>query len=858
MAGVEPRTRPAPGAEPGPVLVLAPIGRDAEAARLVLEREGIACRVCAGLEELCRALGPTPGAAGGTAGGGDVEEVGAVLLAEEALLGGGRERLQACLAAQPPWSDLPFVLLTSGTLAARQSLPRLRLGETLGNVMLLERPLHALTLASAVRTALRARQRQYQVRDHLLERERAAAALRESEARYRTLAEALPQLVWTCRADGSCDYLSRQWVAYTGIAEAEQLGLGWLDRVIHPDDRDRTLACWRDAVAGRGDYDLEYRIRGADGAYRWFKTRGVPLRDEAGRIARWFGTCTDISDVVEARETLARGQAELERLVQARTLELEREMAERRQAEEALLQAQKMEAVGQMTGGVAHDFNNLLTVLIGNLDLIGRAAGDPARVQELAAAALEAAGRAERLTQQLLAFARRQTLRPAIVDASRLIGDFAGLLRHAVGEAVELETVLEPALDACRVDPAQLEAALLNLVVNARDAVTGDAAGGGRITISTRNVAFGAEAAARDPELASGAWVLVAVADTGSGIPPEALGRVFDPFYTTKEVGKGTGLGLSQVYGFVRQSGGHVRLRSALGRGTTVELYLPRAAGVPAEPAPVAAAAAPGPTAGRARGETVLVVEDEPGVRALAVAALAELGYRVRVAGNAAAALALLEGGQPVDLLFTDVVMPGGMNGAELAAAARRLRPRLRVLLTSGYPAHAPGGEDGLVAELPILAKPYRPAELAARVRAALDGPPAGAEARPGAMNGRRALRVLLVEDEALVRLATAGMLEELGHAVIEAPSAEAALEVLRQDGAVDVLFTDVGLPGMSGLELAAEARRRAPDLKIVLASGYGAEPGQAPGPPGTVRLAKPYLGDDLALAFRRLRQGEG
>ena len=682
----------------------------------------------------------------------------------------------------------------------------------------------------------------------ITERRAAEAALRDSEERFRTLVDAAPQLVWAARADGWCDYVSRQWSEYTGVPAAQHFGSGWQDGV-HPDDRELVRMAWQEAVAGRRDYDVDYRLRRFDGAYRWFKVRGVLLRDEAGQPLRWLGSCTEITEIHEARETLARSRGDLERLVAERTQELAEsnrrliaEMAERERAEAALARAQRLEAIGQLTGGVAHDFNNLLTVIVGNLDMMERAADDPQRVRRLTAVALAAAGRGERLTQQLLAFARRQPLRPEVVDVNRLVRDFEPLVRRAVGEAIEVAFVLGPDLPFCRIDPGQFEAAVLNLAVNARDATPE----GGRVVIETRGVTLPSEDA--PPDLPPGACIVLTVRDTGTGIPDDVLPKVFDPFFTTKDIGKGSGLGLSQVYGFVRQSGGQVRIDTLPGQGTAVQIWLPCAATDEAHPS------APRPTlledALVARGETVLVVEDDADVRDVSVETLRALGYRVLTASDGVEALEVLERTDGIDLLFTDVVMPRGMNGAELARRAQGLRPGLRVLLTSGYTAQALSSEHGIAPGLPLLRKPYRGAELAREVRAALAS---GGPEEPGE---EARLRVFLVEDDELIRLSAVELLDGLNVEVVgEAADGESALADLAALSGLDVLITDLRLPGMGGIELAAAARRRHPDLRVVLATGYGdAVEGFDATVPGNVLLPKPYGAAELARALDRVR----
>ena len=388
------------------------------------------------------------------------------------------------------------------------------------------------------------------------------------------------------------------------------------------------------------------------------------------------------------------------------------DVTERQAVEEQLRQSQKMEAVGQLTGGLAHDFNNLLGVIVGNLDLLRErlSATDP-EAAEILGEALGAALRGAELNRRLLAFSRRQPLRPRQLDVNALVRDAAGLLARALGEAVEVRLSLAPDLAPVVADPAQLEASLTNLAVNARDAMPR----GGQLTIATRNAALDAGCAAAQAEMPPGDYVLLEVTDTGAGMPAEVLARAFEPFFTTKEAGKGTGLGLSMVYGFAKQSGGHVRIYSEVGHGTTVRLYLPRAVAKASE-AETAAAEAPPPPRGR---ERVLVVEDQEALRRVLLRQLAELGYEALEAEDARAALALLDRGAPVDLLLTDVVMPGGMNGRELACEAQRRRPGLKTLFTSGFPDVGCGrsGDIPLPEGALLLGKPYRKEELARTLR---------------------------------------------------------------------------------------------------------------------------------------------
>lgn len=373
---------------------------------------------------------------------------------------------------------------------------------------------------------------------------------------------------------------------------------------------------------------------------------------------------------------------------------------------EELAQAQRLEVIGQLTGGIAHDFNNLLTVIIGNLELIQRAYGNGDKIELLAQAAMQAAQRGEHLVGQLLTYARKQINYPQVVNLNQLIANVLSLLHRVIGKQIDVVPILSPILAPAQIDPAQFESALLNLALNSRDAL----GGGGRITIETRNALVDQSHAPNDLEISPGRYVVITVSDTGTGMAPDVLARVFDPFFTTKEVGRGSGLGLSQVYGFVKAAGGHVKIDSQLGVGTTVTLYLPQAAdrNILSEPESETVS-----LRRLSRGGTILVVEDDQEVLTVTAQCLRELGYRVVTAVNAMQALEILEGGEPIDLLFSDVIMPGGMNGAQLAVRAQHVWPDLKVLLTSGYTASALSLEHGLPDNLNVVAKPYRREELA-------------------------------------------------------------------------------------------------------------------------------------------------
>ncbi len=462
------------------------------------------------------------------------------------------------------------------------------------------------------------------------------------------------------------------------------------------------------ALAGEERPELEVLYQRGDGSDAYMRFIAAPVRGPDGTIVGGVAASLDVDRERRAEMELRDLNATLERRVEERTAELFA-------AEEALRQAQKMEAVGQLTGGIAHDFNNMLAVVLGSLDLLARRlADDDVRARRYVEAATDGARRAATLTQRLLAFSRQQPLQPEPVDANRLVAGMSDLLRGSLGGGIQLETVLAGGLWLINVDPNQLENVILNLGINARDAMNGE----GKVTIETHNCHLDDRYVAAEIGVTAGQYVLIAVTDAGAGMTPEVVAKAFDPFFTTKGVGKGTGLGLSQVYGFVKQSGGHVKLYSEVGVGTTVKLYLPRLIGEATVAAGTAAAAPP--VGGDAR-EVILVVEDEAGVRAVSVDALRELGYTVLETDGAAAALRLIETRPDIVLMFTDIVMPE-VNGARLAEAARAMRPDLKILFTTGYTRNAVVHNGVVDAGVELIGKPFALDALAAKIRGILDG----------------------------------------------------------------------------------------------------------------------------------------
>ena len=526
-------------------------------------------------------------------------------------------------------------------------------------------------------------------------------------------------------------------------------------------------------------------------------------------------------------------------------------------AQDQLRQSQKMEAVGQLTGGVAHDFNNLLQVISANLQLMGKHAAGNEKIEQRLAGAQDAVRRGAKLAAQLLAFSRRQALEPKVVNVGRFVLAMEDLVRRAIGEAIEIEIQIDTGLSNAPwnalIDPTQIENAVLNLAINARDAMKGN----GKLTMTTSNVSLDAAFAKSRVDLQPGDYVRLAVSDTGSGMSPEVMAQVFEPFFSTKPVGSGTGLGLSMVYGFVKQSGGHVEARSQLGVGTTMELYLPRTERVE----DTLLLTDGGPVVGGS--ETILVAEDDEGVRATVVELLLELGYRVLKAKDATSALTVIESGVPIDLLFTDVVMPGTLKSLELARIARQRLPGIAVLFTSGYTQNVITYGDRVEERVELLPKPYTREALARRLRQVLTRQALAGAATPSATapgNGLAAsageagaLRVLLVEHNERIRSSTTELLQELGHTVAGAGSAEEAMAMLHRRR-IDVLMTDLGLPGMSGDVFAAEARAVQAELRIVFATGSALAPHVIGDGITPVLLLKPYDRAGLAAALAAAR----
>jgi PAS domain S-box-containing protein len=500
----------------------------------------------------------------------------------------------------------------------------------------------------------------------------ASKRVRESERRYRFLADAVPQLIWTADTSGLLDYCNERWVAFTGLSLDRLRGNGWQE-ALHPDDRRATVAAWSEAVsAGTGRYQVEHRMRHHDGTWRWMLAVAVPYRDANGVVHTWLGTTTDIHDRVTA--------------------------------EEQVRETQRLQAVGKLAGGVAHEVNNMMSVVMGFGELVLDQLEPDQPERDDIAAMVRAAERATAVTGQLLAFSRQQVLKPVVVDVNLVVSELTPTLQRVLGSDRRLEVISRAPRPRVVIDRTQIEQVLINLVANARDATKTN----GLVMVETSTVQLDGKIS--QPESEPGPFVRLAIRDDGMGMSPEVLARAFEPFFTTKLPGRGTGLGLSMVHGVIRQSGGQVHIDSPPGGGTTVAVYLPLVEHELTPPEP--ARSAP-----RGAGETILVVEDEPVVRSLALRVLESQGYIVYQAPNGAAALEFLvtHPGE-VDLVLTDIVMPR-LNGRELAERLAETAPDLPVLFMSGYSDDEILHRGVLPGGATLIPKPITPEALSVAVR---------------------------------------------------------------------------------------------------------------------------------------------
>ncbi|OYO28827.1 response regulator [Janthinobacterium sp. PC23-8] len=671
----------------------------------------------------------------------------------------------------------------------------------------------AVQVAERVWASLLCAQAQAQVRSLNADMERQVA---ERTREFGLTWRVSPDLLGVLNLEGRFEHINPAWETTLGWTGHDIRTTPFMS-LIHPDDQESTLAVWQALLQGQPALRFENRYRAKGGRWHWLQWVAVP---ENGKI---YCSARDVSDEKAAAQALRAAQASLDHSVSA------------------LLQSQKLEALGKLTGGVAHDFNNVLQIISGNLQLLQITVGSDALAAKRIASSSAAVERGAKLSAQLLAFARRQPLKPLVTDLKALLRSTEDLLRRAVGETVDTQVQIASDAWQALVDPNQLENVILNLAINARDAMEGQ----GRLTVALFNCSV-----AGGEDLAAGEYVQLAIGDTGSGIAPELIDKIFEPFFTTKKEGEGSGLGLSMAYGFLKQSGGHLRVESTLGTGTTFRIYLPRSLdGVTELPLQLT-----GPVLGGT--ETILVVEDDPHVQTTVVDMLRGLGYSVLKASDGQGALNIVAGGVQVDLLFTDVVMPGPVASTELARQARQLLPGLAVLFTSGYTQDAIMHGGRLDAGVELLSKPYRREDLARRLRhllanrqhvtllqQELEQPSPAANARARGRN------ILLVEDNEDARAMTSELLDMLGHEVTAVGSAEAALPLLAMPG-LEILLTDISLPRMSGTELAALAARDHPGLQVVFSTGH-APANSGVRDPAARFLLKPFSVEQLQQALQ-------
>jgi PAS domain S-box-containing protein len=656
------------------------MGRDSQVALQILGQAGIQGSAVTDVDDLCVHL--------------QREGAGVCIVANEALSEARMQPLLVYLSQQPAWSDLPIVLMTHQR-AADQAQSML-LAARLGNVTFVERPFHPLTLISLAKTAIRGRRRQYEARDRLLD-------LSESEQRLQHAMSAGRLGAWELTCDPLQLNCSDRTRTHYGIDASACFDYSdWL-LCVHPGDQAMMQEALINSLQLGADFALQFRNIWPDGSVHWVDMRARAIPDKQGRIRAMVGVTTDITEQKAAEQQLRELNGNLEQQVEERTAQV-------RINEEALRQAQKMEAVGQLTGGIAHDFNNMLTGIIGSLELMRRrlSRSQLDDLPKLIDMGISSANRAASLTHRLLAFSRRQSLDSKPVQVNGLVQSMEELLHRSLNESIALHLRLDPQLWIAEADPHQLESALLNLVINARDAMPGV----GEVIVETANRHLDESFTSAQQNLEPGDYIMLSVSDTGLGMDQAVINRAFDPFFTTKPIGQGTGLGLSMIYGFSKQSRGHVAIQSTPGQGTTVQLYLPRCyasqlpqANVPVIESPMAT-----------NGETVLIVEDDHAVRSLVCEVLRELGYCYLEAADANAAQPILASGQRIDLLISDVGLPG-MNGRQLAEVARHLRPGLKVLFITGYAQHAEVRAGFLDDGMQMITKPFAFDVLTAKVR---------------------------------------------------------------------------------------------------------------------------------------------
>ena len=675
------------------VLVLAPTGRDAPLTVLLLKEAGFTADICADLATLTTEIKCGAGMA---------------IIADEAVQTADLRELVGCLEEQPPWSDMPIILLTHRGGGPERNPSALRLADILGNVSFLERPFHPTTLSSMVRAAARGRRRQYEARARLQE-------ISEREQQLQTALTAGRLGSWTLDVEQMRFHVSETSRSHFGDSFGHDFSYRELRNAVHPDDLGVMTDALQHTLRSGADYVIEYRNIRPDGSVHWVDVRARALRGPLGRVICLAGVSSDITarknselererllrELAAERTALSNMTHTLEERVAERTSELLQEVAAREQAQEQLLQSQKMESVGQLTGGIAHDFNNLLMAVMGNLEILRKRLPEDANMRRLIDGATQGARRGASLTQRMLAFARQQDLKTTSADIGSLVCGMQELLRRSLGPQIALNLQVEPGLPPAEVDAHQVELAVLNLAINARDAMPD----GGVIDIRVDQKLVECEG-----RLRPGNYLRIQVSDTGCGMDAATLNKAVEPFFSTKPLGKGTGLGLSMTHGLAVQLGGHLDLASELGAGTVATLWLPMAT------EPAVEVESPVCVSSANRTATILVVDDDPLIAMSTVDMLEDLGHVVIEANSGKRALEIIDGGQDIDLMMTDQAMPG-MTGIQLAEIVRSKRPHLPVLLATGY-TDLPASK---LANLPRLSKPYQQAQLQAEIEKLLD-----------------------------------------------------------------------------------------------------------------------------------------
>ena len=679
--------------KPGPLseraVILAPNGRDGSVAAALIREAGYYASICSDFDQLVREI------EGGA---------GCAVIADEAIKSADLRSLDRWLHNQPVWSDFPIVLLTRQGGGPERNPDAARLRQLFGNVTFLERPFHPTTLISVVGASVRGRRRQYQTRTILetLSDNQTLLQTALDAGRLGTLELHLPEL----RLD-----VSDTTRACFGRGPSDTFTFADLQAAVHPDDRARRQEALDEALVKGADYNVEYRCVWADGTVHWVETRARIVRGADDRPKILVGVSVDITarktadidrdnlldQLTAERAALAELTANLEQRVEQRTADLLKEVAARERAQEQLRHQEIVETIGQLTGGVAHDFNNLLMAVMGNLELLRKRMPDDPRLKRLVDGAMQGAERGASLTQRLLAFARQQDLRTEAVDLGALLRGMGDLLDRSLGPRIALSFDIPEGLPAARIDANQLELAILNLVINARDAMPD----GGEIAVKLSSHRVGKTTGALKP----GDYLKVSVIDDGEGMSPETLAKAIEPFFSTKSVGKGTGLGLSMVHGLAEQLGGTLQLTSQVGQGTTATLIVPTST----DTAVVIEKTEPGKQ--ELRSAVILFVDDDPLIAISTAEMLEDLGHEVIPANSGGDALDILRSSRAIDLLMTDHMMPG-MTGVELAAQSRKVRPNLPILLATGY-ADLPEGNQ---LDLPRLAKPYHQEQLRHRL----------------------------------------------------------------------------------------------------------------------------------------------